>query len=402
MPDASDNPENLNEPTSGDAGIVLRTHGSIHDIGDATWQRLANPEPDRFNPFVSYAFLSSLEDSGSVGAEAGWHPCHFTLEDQGRIIGIAAAYLKGHSQGEYIFDHHWADAYERAGGRYYPKLLLACPFTPVPGPRLLCTNDHDRKLLANAIAQFTAQSNLSSTHVNFVETTDRNILTEQGYLLRVGEQFHWHNHRYKNFDDFLDTLSSRKRKTIRQERRKACRDDIEICQITSNDLTEELWDSFWGFYQDTGARKWGTPYLTRDAFSLLGQRMANQILLVFAYRQHDPEPIAGALHMIGGDTLYGRYWGCREDARFLHFECCYYQAIDFAIKNGLSRIEAGAQGHHKIARGYEPVETYSAHYIPNHSFRQAIADYLRHERAGIQEEIESLKAFTPFKNKGAQ
>ena len=402
MPDASDNPDSHNDPSSEDGGIVLRTHGSIHDIGEVTWQQFANPEPDRFNPFVSFAFLSSLEDSGSVGAEAGWHPCHFTLESHGRIIGVAPAYLKGHSQGEYVFDHHWADAYERAGGRYYPKLLLASPFTPVPGPRLLCTNDHDRQLLANAIAQFTAQSNISSAHVNFVEPEDRHSLTEQGYLLRIGEQFHWHNHQYNNFNDFLNSLSSRKRKTIRQERRKACSDGIEIRQVTGANLSEEIWDSFWVFYQDTGARKWGTPYLTRDAFSLLGERMADQILMVLAFHRNDPEPIAGALHVIGADTLYGRYWGCVQDARFLHFECCYYQAIDYAIEHGLARIEAGAQGHHKLARGYEPVETFSAHYIPNRSFREAIADYLRHERAGIQEEIESLKAFTPFKKNNGQ
>lgn len=377
--------------------VTLNTVNQVSDIDGNVWDELATAQGRGYNPFISYTFLKLLEDSGSIQRETGWMPCHLVLQRSSTTIGVAPCYIKGHSQGEYVFDHHWADAYERAGGSYYPKLVIASPFTPVPGPRLLCAQQKDIPLLADAIAQVTEQMGLSSAHVNFVDEGECEALSKRHFLKRMGEQFHWQNKGYENFDDFLATLSSRKRKTIKRERRKATENGITITNISGQDINEAQWDAFWMFYQDTGARKWGVPYLTRDAFSMMGERMPDDLLLTLAYADAGGPPIAGALHMLGSDTLYGRYWGCTEQAKFLHFECCYYQAIDYAIEHGLSRVEAGAQGHHKLARGYEPVPTWSAHWIPDPSFRKAIKQYLDHEREETAREINILKDYTPFK-----
>ncbi|MEL6380056.1 MAG: GNAT family N-acetyltransferase [Pseudomonadota bacterium] len=384
-------------PPQETASLALRTVSSIGEIAEAQWDRHAFPPGVPYNPFIAHRFLTLLEESGSIADDTGWRPNLLILEQGDDILGVAPAYLKGHSQGEYVFDHAWADAYSRAGGQYYPKLLIAAPFTPAPGPRLLCADRDHRPLLAGAIRQFTDQTGLSSVHINFITQAERTLLEADGYLARLGEQFHWANRGYETFDDFLAALASRKRKTIRQERRKATEQGIRIENITGCDLKEHHWDSFWVFYQDTGMRKWGTPYLTREAFSLLGERMADDLLLTLAYADGGTEPIAGALHFIGGDTLYGRYWGCTEQAKFLHFECCYYQAIEYAITAGLARVEAGAQGTHKLARGYEPVPTFSAHYLPDPNFREAVSRYLAHERHGVAEDIAALKNYTPYK-----
>lgn len=378
--------------------VTLRTVASLQEISRDVWDSHAVGPSTTYNPFVSHTFLRLLEESGSIASETGWLPTHIILEQNDHILGVAPAYLKGHSQGEYVFDHHWADAYERAGGQYYPKLLIASPFTPVPGPRLLTTDPAHRLLMAQAITQLTAQIGVSSTHINFITKDERLTLETAGFLLRLGEQFHWHNRDYKSFDDFLAALTSRKRKTIRQERRKASQSGIVIRNVAGSDIKESHWDAFWEFYQDTGRRKWGMPYLTREAFSLMGERMPNDLILTLAYPDETATtPIAGALHFVGGNTLFGRYWGCTEQAKFLHFECCYYQAIEMAIDMELARVEAGAQGHHKLARGYEPVPTFSAHYIPDPRFSEAIGAYLEQERHGTAQEIAELKNWTPYK-----
>ncbi|MHA7870832.1 MAG: GNAT family N-acetyltransferase [Hyphococcus sp.] len=374
-------------------GLLARTISSIRDIDAAAWDALANPPDATFNPFVSHAFLATLEDSKSVAPESGWAPMHLLLEEAGAVIGAAPLYAKGHSQGEYVFDHHWADAYARAGGRYYPKLLSAAPFTPAQGPRLLCAGAH-KNALAAALRQTAGQMGMSSLHVNFLPDDERIALAGAGFLPRMGEQYHWFNRGYESFEDFLSTLSSRKRKAIRRERREASA-RVSIRQLIGEEITDKHWDAFWVFYQDTGARKWGHPYLTRTFFRLIAERMPDRLLLIVA--EQDGRPVAGALNFIGGDTLYGRYWGCTEDIPFLHFELCYHQAIDFAIDNGLARVEAGAQGQHKIARGYEPVATWSAHWIRDANFRDAIARYLDAEREQTGLEIEALKDFTPYK-----
>jgi hypothetical protein len=379
----------------GAEALTARTLASIRDIGAASWDALVNPPDQPFNPFVSFAFLAALEDSRSTGPDAGWAPMHLVLEDGGGIAGAAPLYAKGHSQGEYVFDHHWADAYARAGGRYYPKLLCAAPFTPVPGPRLCAADTARRRSLALALRQIAQQTGVSSAHVNFISKDEQDLLGEAGFLARMGEQFHWFNRGYDTFDDFLSALSSRKRKAIRRERRDAVADGLVIRRLVGAEIAERHWDAFWRFYQDTGARKWGRPYLTKRFFRLIAETMGECLLLIVAERAG--EPVAGALHFIGGDALFGRYWGCVEAHRFLHFELCYHQAVEFAIARGLSRVEAGAQGEHKIARGYEPVATYSAHWIANEGFRDAIARYLEAERAQTGVEIEALKSYTPFK-----
>ncbi|MEO1135457.1 MAG: GNAT family N-acetyltransferase [Pseudomonadota bacterium] len=378
----------------GSEAALARTLASISEIDATLWNGFANPDPQSFDPFISHEFLLALEQSKSVAPEAGWAPMHLVVEERGDITGLAPLYVKGHSQGEYVFDHHWADAYERAGGRYFPKLLCAAPFTPVPGRRLLAANDQARLTLAVALRQVTQQAGASSAHVNFISNSDKEALAHTGYLPRAGEQYHWFNRGYECFDDFLGALSSRKRKAIRRERRDAI-DDVQIRRLRGAEITERHWDTFWIFYQDTGARKWGYPYLTRTFFRLIAESMADHLLLIVAER--DGEPIAGALNFIGGDALYGRYWGCTEHRPFLHFEICYHQAVDFAIETGLARVEAGAQGQHKIARGYEPVATHSAHWIADERFRDAIGRYLDAERRQIDAEIEALKEFTPFK-----
>jgi predicted N-acyltransferase len=347
------------------------------------------------NPFVSHAFLSILEASGSARPRTGWQPIPVIVDgEDGKPAAIAPAYAKSHSQGEYVFDHAWADAWERAGGSYYPKLQIAVPFTPAPGPRLLLRDPAQAAGLIAAIEAVTDQHGLSSAHATFVTPDQLPAFEAAGWLIREGTQFHWQNQGYADFDAFLGDLASRKRKAIRKERAGAV-EGLTIRHISGSAITEADWDAFWIFYQDTGARKWGQPYLTRQFFSLLGTAMPERVLLIFAER--DGQPIAGALNLIGEDTLYGRYWGCIEDVPFLHFELCYYQAIDAAIARGLKTVEAGAQGEHKLARGYVPVPTWSAHYIPDAGFRRAIADFLVRERASVESDQEFLGAMTPFK-----
>lgn len=371
--------------------IVARIGNGVGAFDAAQWDACAGDA----NPFVSHTFLSILEESGSATVRAGWQPLPIGVEGaDGALAGIAPAYAKSHSQGEYVFDHAWADAYGRAGGHYYPKLQIAAPFTPVPGPRLLVRDENAAPQLIAAIEAVTVQNKLSSAHATFVAPDQVPIFEAAGWLIRTDSQFHWQNHDYASFDDFLAALSSRKRKAIRREREEAVR-GLDIRHLTGRDLTESAWDAFWTFYQDTGSRKWGRPYLTRRFFSLLGERMADKVLLMLAYRSG--RPIAGALNLIGADTLYGRYWGAVEEVPFLHFELCYYQAIDAAIARGLQTVEAGAQGSHKLARGYVPVPTYSAHYIPDPGFRAAIADYLDRERLAVAREIEFLGELAPFK-----
>ncbi len=379
----------------GSGAVLAKTVSAIDEIDAALWDRLAFPPGAPVNPFISHAFLSAVEKSKSVAPEAGWAPTHILLEEDGAIVGAAPLYVKGHSQGEYVFDHHWADAYARAGGNYYPKLLCAAPFTPVSGPRLLARSSAARAGLAAAIRSVAQRMGASSAHVNFIGDEDARTLVAADYLPRKGEQYHWFNRGYTSFDDFLAALSSRKRKAIRRERKSALADGLVIRHLIGDDITEEHWNAFWLFYQDTGARKWGQPYLTRTFFRIIADTMKESLLLIVAER--NGKPVAGALNFIGGDALYGRYWGCLADHPFLHFEICYYQAIDFAIAHGLARVEAGAQGQHKIARGYEPVATHSAHWIANDSFRDAIARYLEAERDQTDMEIDALKDFTPFR-----
>ncbi|MFZ0093620.1 MAG: GNAT family N-acetyltransferase [Pseudolabrys sp.] len=352
------------------------------------------------NPFISHEFLSSLEESASVGDRTGWQPRYLLAEDiTGSLIGAAPSYVKTHSRGEYVFDHGWAEAFERAGGDYYPKLQIAVPFTPVTGPRLLAAPgplaDAVRGALGDALIEITTASELSSAHVTFLTEPEWRALGKCGFLQRTDQQFHWVNADYANFDDFLNHLASRKRKTIRRERKEALRAGIEVCWLTGADLTEAVWDAFFAFYMETGSRKWGRPYLTRGFFSIVGQKMRDRILLVMARRAG--RWIAGAINFIGDGTLYGRNWGATEHHPFLHFELCYYQAIDYAITHGLKRVEAGAQGEHKLARGYLPHTTYSAHFIADPALRRAVADFLSRERVYVQAAAEELAAAAPFR-----
>jgi uncharacterized protein len=377
--------------SEGDPGFSVRMAQGVASVDAGAWDACAGTA----NPFVSHAFLSALETSESAVPRAGWKPMPLLCEGPaGAVAGIAPAYLKGHSQGEYVFDHAWADAWENAGGRYYPKLLIAVPFSPVPGPRLL-THDPDvaRALIVGAEV-FVDREGLSSAHANFIAPNQLALFEAAGWLIREGIQFHWRNDGYQDFDGFLATLASRKRKAIRKERAAAV-EGLEIVHLAGSEIGAAEWDAFWHFYQDTGARKWGQPYLTRAFFDEIGNTMADKLLLILARR--GGVPIAGALNFIGEDTLYGRYWGCREDVPFLHFEICYYQAIDAAIARGLKTVEAGAQGEHKLARGYVPVPTYSAHYIPNAGFRRAIEDFLKRERRAIQNNAAFLETMTPFR-----
>ena len=363
-----------------------------HDA--AQWDALAGPG----HPFLGHAFLSALENSGSVGRGSGWQPLPITLTGaDGRLVGALPAYGKSHSQGEYVFDQGWADAWARAGGNYYPKLQIAAPFTPAPGPRVLARDGVAVLALLRAAESLVDQNNLSSAHATFVEQAQIGAFRDAGWLIREGVQYHWFNRDYQSFDDFLAGLSSRKRKAIRKERARAV-EGLTIRTLTGSEISEAHWDHFWHFYQDTGARKWGRPYLTRSFFSEIGETMADQILLFLAER--DGHPVAGALNFIGGEALYGRYWGCNEDVPFLHFELCYYQAIEAAIRLGLGRVEAGAQGEHKLARGYEPMATWSAHYIPDPGFRRAVSDFLDRERDAVEREIAFLTELTPFKKSG--
>ena len=374
-----------------DTAVTARIADGIAAIPAMDWDACAGSD----NPFLSHAFLSILEASGSATAQAGWQPIPIIIDGaDGHPAAIAPAYAKSHSQGEYVFDHAWADAWERAGGNYYPKLQVAAPFTPVPGPRLLLRDEKMAAPLIAAIEAVTDQHRLSSAHATFITPDQLPLFEAAGWLIRAGTQFHWHNDGYASFDDFLAALASRKRKAIRKEREHAA-EGLTIRHLTGTEITEADWDAFWIFYQDTGSRKWGQPYLTRAFFSLLGATMADKVLLFLAER--DGVPIAGALNLIGADTLYGRYWGCSEDVPFLHFELCYYQAIDAAIARGLKTVEAGAQGEHKLARGYVPVTTWSAHYIPDPNFRRAIAGFLERERESVASDQEYLAEFVPFK-----
>ena len=376
--------------------LSVRAVESLREIGEATWQRFANLEGSPRDPFLSYAFLNALEQSGSVSAEVGWLPYHLVLEDEAKQpLGVMPLYLKGHSQGEYIFDYSWADAFERAGGRYYPKMLSAIPFTPATGRRLLVASSEHESALVSGAAQFASEMNISSVHLNFLDQAAWQRRGDEGWLLRTHKQYHWQNQGYKTFDDFLDCLSSKKRKNIKRERRDALANDLEIQRLTGAEIAEAHWDAFYQFYIDTGARKWGSPYLTRSFFSLMSATMAEDVLLVMVRR--DGRYIAGAINFIGGDCLFGRNWGCIEHHPFLHFEVCYYQAIEFAIEHGLSRVEAGAQGEHKLARGYMPSHTYSAHWIVHDGFREAVGRYLEEERTHVAEEIDYLEQFSPFR-----
>lgn len=374
-----------------DLELTLRVAPGVGSVPADQWDSLAGPG----NPFMSHAFLAALERSGSVGPGTGWNPAPLLLEDDGgQLLAAMPAYLKDHSQGEYVFDHAWADAWQRAGGDYYPKLQVAAPFTPATGPRLLLADDSLAAPLLRAAEKLCAANGLSGIHATFVEPGQVPLFEQAGWLARNDIQFHWTNRGYASFDDFLSALSSRKRKDLRKERA-AAQAGVEIRHLTGGQIRPEHWDAFWIFYQDTGARKWGQPYLTRAAFDLLGETMADSIVLVMAYR--DGEAIAGALNFIGGDALYGRYWGCRVDKPFLHFELCYYQAIDIAIARGLTRVEAGAQGGHKLARGYEPVQTWSMHWIADPRFRAAVADFLSREREGVAQDSQFLNERTPFR-----
>ena len=369
----------------------------IAEIGAETWDRLAGAD----NPFVSYAFLSALEDSGCCTAETGWLPRHIVVEKaDGGVVGVMPAYLKSHSHGEYVFDHGWADAYERAGGRYYPKLQVAVPFTPVTGPRLLAgpgpAAEAVRDALISAAVKFASRMGVSSLHVTYPTEAEWRRMGEAGLLLRTGEQFHWRNRGYAGFDDFLATLNSRRRKTIRKERARAQATGVTVHTLTGAELRPDHWDAFYRFYIDTGSRKWGSPYLNRSFFALLHERLADRVALVMCEREG--HTIAGALNLIGADTLYGRNWGCIEDHDCLHFEACYYRAIDFAIARGLEWVEAGAQGPHKIYRGYLPRRTYSAHWIADAALRDAVADYLEREREEVDCEIELVgRAHSPYR-----
>ena len=353
-----------------------------------------------YNPFVSYDFLASLEEAGAATGNSGWLAQHLVLDgDDGNPAAILPCYLKSHSMGEYVFDQGWADAFERAGGRYYPKLQVSVPFTPVTGRRLLVREgpnaEHNRKVLAAGAVTLAQRHEVSSIHVTFAPKAEIEVLAASGFLQRTNQQFHFINEDYGNFDGFLGALSSRKRKTIKRERRDALVGGLAVEHLTGSDLTESAWDAFYEFYEDTGSRKWGRPYLNREFFSLISERMADRILLILATR--DGRPIAGALNFIGSDTLFGRNWGAIEDQPFLHFELCYYQAIEWAIDHGLAFVEAGAQGEHKLARGYRPTTTYSAHWIANNSFRNAIADYLERERMEVAHDGQVLAEFMPFK-----
>ena len=380
--------------------VQLRVISGLADIAAADWDACANPPEKVYNPFLRHAFLLALEESGSAVPETGWAGRHLVLEDaEGTPQAVMPLYLKDHSQGEYIFDYGWADAFHRAGGNYYPKLLCAVPFTPAGGRRLLVrpgpqADTHETQLLAGALTLLD-KLDASSLHVNFLPEEDWEKLGAQGFLQRTDQQFHWQNDGYQSFDAFLEALASRKRKNLRKERAKALENGIEVDWLTGADLQPHHWDDFFHFYVDTGHRKWGTPYLTRDFFSRIHDTMPEDILLVMAKR--DGRYIAGALNFIGGDTLFGRNWGCIEDHPFLHFELCYYQAIDFAIARGLNRVEAGAQGTHKLARGYAPHRTYSAHHITHEGLREAVAHYLESERQYVDNDIAALSRYTPFK-----
>jgi uncharacterized protein len=382
-----------------DGTITIRVHAAITDIPAAAWDACAGDG----NPTISHAFLSALEESGSTTTRTGWTPQHLSITGPGAaVVGVAPLYAKTHSYGEYVFDYGWADAYERAGGRYYPKLLSAAPFTPVPGPRLMVRPGAPSETQAHLIAamiELAKRRQISSLHINFPEHSDMEALAGAGFLQRLGQQFHWTNDGYRDFDDFLAALNSRKRKAVKKERREALAPGLEIEVLTGADLKPRHWDAFYEFYLATSDRKWGSAYLNRRFFALIGERMPEKIVLVMA--RCGANYVAGAFNLLGKDTIYGRNWGSYGDYKFLHFECCYYRAIEFAITHGLKRVEAGAQGPHKIQRGYLPTSTYSAHWIPDPAFRRAVAQFLARERDMIERKIEGLAEFSPFRQQEA-
>ncbi|MGR3761638.1 GNAT family N-acetyltransferase [Roseobacteraceae bacterium NS-SX3] len=384
------------------AQIEIQVLTSLTQIAAEEWDACACPEAADgtrpLDPFTTHRFLSALEESGSAGRGTGWQPQYLTAYLDGQVIACAPLYAKGHSQGEYIFDHSWAHAYENAGGRYYPKLQIAVPFTPVSGRRFLVRPGYDgigHSALVQGAVRLAAGNNLSSLHITFCTADEARMGEEMGLLSRTTQQFHWQNRGFRSFDDFLAALSSRKRKNIRKERAQAQRFGGGIRCYTGASLRPEHWDAFWTFYQDTGSRKWGSPYLTRAFFDIAHETMADDMALVLA--EKDGRPIAGALNFIGRESLYGRYWGCTEHHPCLHFELCYYQAIDLAIAMGLERVEAGAQGEHKLARGYLPCQTHSLHWIRDPGFAEAVERYLEGERAAVEEEIEILTSYGPFR-----
>ncbi|BCK75896.1 hypothetical protein AA0242T_1956 [Acetobacter aceti NRIC 0242] len=377
------------------SGWTVSLHDRIADIPAQEWDACAGEG----NPFVSHAFLSAVEDSGSATPSTGWLPRHVALNDEsGRLVAVAPAYLKAHSYGEYVFDHGWARAFEAAGGSYYPKLQVAVPFSPVPGPRLLAKPDAlegTLSVLGQALAQVCGEMDLSSAHVTFCTEAEYERLGQDGWLQRLGLQYHWHNRGYQDFEGFLEALSSRKRKAIRRERRDANACGLVFRTVRGSEITEALWDAFFVFYQSTVDKKWGSAYLTRAFFSLLSERLGDRVVLMIA--EHEGQPVAGALNLLGADTLYGRNWGCVGEWPFLHFELCYYRAIEFAIENGLSRVEAGAQGEHKIQRGYVPSLTYSVHHIQHTGLRHAVSEFLEIERAGMLNEMVTLGELSPYR-----
>jgi hypothetical protein len=371
--------------------VVARVSDGVASFAADEWDACAGGG----NPFLSHDFLSALEESGSVSARTGWQPVPIAIDGaDGRLAAVTPAYVKSHSQGEYVFDHSWAAAFERAGGDYYPKLQIAVPFTPVTGRRLLTRDPALAPGLIAAAQALVDRNGLSSAHATFIAPEEVTLFEEAGWLIRIDSQFHWHNDGFEDFDGFLAALSSRKRKAIRKER-SAALNGLTVEHVSGEAIRPEHWDIFWAFYQDTGSRKWGHPYLTRAFFDLIGERLADRLLLILAV--YDGRPIAGALNLIGDDTLYGRYWGTLADVPNLHFEICYYQAIDAAIARGLKRVEAGAQGAHKLSRGYRPVPTWSAHYIADPNFRSAVADFLERERPAVAHEIGELQQLTPFR-----
>ena len=381
--------------------VVVRVEGRMADIPASAWDTLANPDEAHYDPFLSHAFLSAVEESGSATKRTGWRPQHLIIEGKSGVLDAAMPmYVKTHSRGEYVFDHGWANAFERAGGSYYPKLVCAVPFTPATGRRLLTRAGGDaavleRQLIAGAV-ELVQRTGASSFQINFANQEQYERLGALGLLQRNDQQFMWQNRGYETFDDFLADLASRKRKAIRRERAGAIESGVEIECVTGKDLTEAHWDAFFEFYMDTGGRKWGTPYLTREFFSLINESMPERIMLVYCTR--GGRPVAGALNFIGGEALYGRYWGALEHHPFLHFEACYYQAIDFAIKHKIGRVEAGAQGGHKLARGYMPTKTYSLHYIRDPNFADAVRRYLAEERREVEAHIDELEDYGPFRH----
>jgi predicted N-acyltransferase len=383
---------------------VIHVHDSIAGVSAEGWDACANPDASRRNPFLSHAFLQALEEAGCVSGRTGWLPQHLAVQrPDGSLAGVMPLYLKSHSRGEYVFDYGWADAFERAGGQYYPKLQACIPFTPVTGRRLLVREAPDRQsieaMLLGGARELVRLREVSSLHLTFLTEEEWQRYGDAPFLRREDRQFHWINDGYQTFDDFLGALASRKRKALKKERREAVAGGITIEQLTGRAITEKHWDAFFSFYQDTGSRKWGSPYLNRRFFSLIGERLADEIVLVICSRAG--KMIAGALNFIGGDTLYGRYWGSLENHAFLHFETCYYQAIDFAIAHGLARVEAGAQGEHKLARGYVPQITYSLHYLAHPGLRRAVAQFLEQERDAVEEEARYLTEHAPFKKHGS-